>query len=378
MLACTCIILIGYIYFDTRRLKQSRRSIQHVIHVNGIRGKSSVVWMLDSVFRAAGYRTFSKVTGTLPEYRDTKGDRHLINRKRSASISEQKDILHKAAKEEAEVLILECMAVKPEYQKHSANMLQANVTVITNVKLDHTEDMGLSREAIAQSLSLSIPRRLTASEVDVQPDNHLVLGTSEFTVLEDEGKRNSHKIHYAEQVIEVEAMSLLSAVEHPQNLKIVQSICELFNISESHYIQGIQSREKDDLGSSIHQIGHAQLAFGFAINDFDSSHAFFTSARYKHAGLPVRVLFNDRVDRPNRRTVLLHWLAQEDIETIYLSGANKQTNKKYLLKEGFDGSIHFVNQPDDLYKDIRRQKILVICIGNLKGIGEKIMEARHA
>src|SRR3989442_1283603 len=54
--------------------RQSRGKIAIRIHVNGIRGKSSVVRLIAAGLRQGGIRTWAKVTGTLPRLVDENGN----------------------------------------------------------------------------------------------------------------------------------------------------------------------------------------------------------------------------------------------------------------------------------------------------------------
>ena len=61
----------------------------HVIQVNGIRGKSSTVRLVDAGLRAGGFRVVSKSTGTLPMILHTDGREEEIRRRAPANIREQ-------------------------------------------------------------------------------------------------------------------------------------------------------------------------------------------------------------------------------------------------------------------------------------------------
>ena len=59
------------------------------IHVNGARGKSSVVRLIAAGLRSGGFKTFAKTTGTIPRIINEKGEDVELHRLRSASIGEQ-------------------------------------------------------------------------------------------------------------------------------------------------------------------------------------------------------------------------------------------------------------------------------------------------
>ena len=105
-----------------------------VIHVNGIRGKTSTCRLLDAALRTK-YQVFTKTTGTDPVWIGIDGTEHPIRRWGPANIHEQLKMLRKAHQQRAQIVILECMAVQPELQRIcQEQIVQSEITVITNVR----------------------------------------------------------------------------------------------------------------------------------------------------------------------------------------------------------------------------------------------------
>mgnify|MGYP001305963822 CR=1 FL=1 len=152
--------------------------------MNGTRGKSSVTRLIAAGLREAGIRTFAKTTGTAPRVIDAEGNDRIIHRLRSASIGEQVRLMRFFAQEKSDAVVMECMAVQPDYQWVSEHkIIQSNYGVITNVRADHLEEMGYSLNHIANSLSNTIPcnQKFFTSETDF------------LKVLEDKAKKNNSK-----------------------------------------------------------------------------------------------------------------------------------------------------------------------------------------
>ena len=148
--------IIGYIEFRTHKNALSKIPIR--IHVNGTRGKSSVTRLIAAGLRAGGIKTFAKTTGSSPRFIDENGDDHIIQRFRPASIGEQIRMIKRFSKSKPEAIVMECMAVQPQYQWVSEHrIVQSNYSVITNVRPDHLEEMGFSLRHIAKSLCNTIP-----------------------------------------------------------------------------------------------------------------------------------------------------------------------------------------------------------------------------
>lgn len=144
------IIMLGalfliYLVIESLRVRQSRQTIEHIIHVNGTRGKSTVTRLIDAGLRAGGLHVYCKTTGTDPMTIDVNGIEAPVVRHGPANIREQISILCRATKQQAQVLVIECMAVHPELQYAAQHqILKADIGVLTNVRIDHTDVMGES------------------------------------------------------------------------------------------------------------------------------------------------------------------------------------------------------------------------------------------
>ena len=120
------ILLLGLfwclrLWIEGRDAAKSRATLRHVVHVNGTRGKSTVCRLIEAGLRAGGLRVFCKTTGTDPMTIDVSGNEEPLHRRGKANIKEQVGILRRAAAQNAEVLVIECMALQPEYQRCAAS-----------------------------------------------------------------------------------------------------------------------------------------------------------------------------------------------------------------------------------------------------------------
>lgn len=155
---------------DERRFCQQRDAIPWRVHVNGIRGKSTVTRYLAAVFRAAGWHTFGKTTGSAARVLTPSGADADVDRRGYPDVGEQVRLLRAFARQGAEAVVMECMAVNPLYARWlEERVVQSHVGVITNVRLDHTDYLGDTLEAIAGSLSLTIPRNGVVITAEQRP-----------------------------------------------------------------------------------------------------------------------------------------------------------------------------------------------------------------
>ncbi len=145
--------------WEAHTARIARKKLAHVVHVNGTRGKSTVSRLIEAGLRAGGLRVFCKTTGTDPMTIDVNGCEQPIRRRGKANIKEQITILRRAAAQDAQVLVVECMAITPEFQQASQHdILRADIGVITNVRRDHTDVMGDTLPQIAEALCHTVPR----------------------------------------------------------------------------------------------------------------------------------------------------------------------------------------------------------------------------
>jgi len=75
-----CLAYLAWLALENQQARKHRKAIGHVIHVNGIRGKSSVSRLIDAGLRAGGLRVLTKTTGTCPQIIDTRGAQTALRR----------------------------------------------------------------------------------------------------------------------------------------------------------------------------------------------------------------------------------------------------------------------------------------------------------
>lgn len=309
MIYLPVVVLFVYLLLDKWRIYHYRKSFKYVIHINGIRGKSSVVKMLDLVCRKAGYKTFSKITGTLPKYVDVKGKEYSLYRKGPAKIREYISIMKQAYHEGAEVLIVECMALSVDSQKASEYYLKADIAGIINVKTDHLEIMGHTHDEIREHLMKMTP-------------------TKGQLILPEEMKRKTQDGF------------------HDDNLSMVYTISEIIGI-EAYMDEVLDEYQVSNKTYDYNLIN------AFTMNDLES-----TVASYKlHEHYQPVLWFNDRGDRHMRSKMFLEWIRRLPSTKVFLTGDHVKKNQRLL------SSYH---ELIDSEKDLEGQ--VVFGFGNIKGL----------
>lgn len=275
-------LLCGAWALEKWTLRKCRRSFDVVIHVNGIRGKTSTCRMLDAVLRQQ-YRVLTKTTGTEPRILHVDGRDTPLRRWGPANVMEQARTLRRARREGARVVILECMAVAPALQRISEKqILRADIAVITNVRYDHIFEMGETLEAIAAALAGVIPTGGT-----------LYTGDADFYP------------YFVQRSEEMGSRAVCCAAETPggENEAIVRAIAHALGMDDSAIDTGLAG-VRPDLGMRARY--RTRNAAGepidflnlFAANDPLSArmHVDALAGQYQD----IRFVYNNRQDRPDR------------------------------------------------------------------------------
>jgi len=369
------LLLLGLALLEARLHERRLRRIPIRVHVNGTRGKSTTTRLIAAGLRAGGHRVIAKTTGTLPRIILEDGSEIPVHRRGRATIREQMTTIALAARRKADAVVLECMAIHPEMQWVSERrMVRATVGVMTNVRLDHMEVMGRTREAIARALSLTVPLRgvLVAGSRD-----HLELFTEACA-------RHGSVLRPAPDPLESETTAEEAAVEFPENTATALAVCEAVGVDRERALQGMRDAIPDVGALRVHRtrVAGKRITFinAFSLNDVDSLQAVWR--RFEQAGAcarPVIVILNCRADRPLRSEVFGGFAgASLGADRLILVGEATRHASRAAARAGLDQG-RILRCPGQPPETTFRQVIAeapdgatVIGIGNYYGAGEAI------
>lgn len=365
------IFLIAFlflIYFVVEKINNDkrRRKIKYVIHVNGTRGKSTVSRLIDAGLREGNLRVFTKTTGTSPRIINTFNVEKEILRKGKANIREQIKAIKWAYKEKAEVLILECMAVNPEFQKISEDkILNADIGVITNVREDHLDEMGNNLEEIANSLANMIPQNGKVFTADERFFNFF---------LEKALKKNSQAI------LSNNLKKQYEKVDFPDNVALALDVCAALGVSNEVALKGMEKYKKDSgvLKVFKKQLNDHILYFvnAMAANDPTSTGIILNKIKKEFFWNNKKIiLLNNRKDRLSRGEQHAKFIkeVEADFDKIIIFGENKELLKKLLLKEDIDErKIRLENNKK--FFEVIKDDSFIFAIGNICGKGKELID----
>ena len=367
----TLLIFLGILenYYHNKALEK----IPIRIHVNGARGKSSVTRLIAAGLRAGGIVTMAKTTGSAPRIIDKEGRDLIIHRLRSASIGEQVKLIRNFSKKNIEALVIECMAVQPQYQWIAEQkMIKSTISVITNVRPDHLDEMGSTMSDISYSLSNTIP--FNGSLITAEKDY-----CSELEEVAD--KRNSAINIVDSNNISDEYLSKFPYLEHADNIAIALEVCKSLDIDSKTALDGMLNTPPDPgaliiwnliFGDKINQFVSA-----FAANDPKSTLQIWQLLENRIENFRSCIFLNTRADRMYRTSQLISLVLNKiKPELFIVRGDNLPANLISKIKES-EIELKIFNDktsPDflvDYFKTLDNH--FIMGIGNIVGWGEEFV-----
>lgn len=308
------------------------------VHINGIRGKSTITRMVGGVLREANYNTISKTTGTYACVIDTDASEHPIKRTGPANINEQYRFLKEWIQPQTEALVVECMAVKPKYQVLCQDViLRSPLSVITNVRLDHQEDMGDTREEIAASLCSTVP--MGGTLVTGERDEHIVK-----IIREHCEARNTKLVVAPHTELSESLVDKFSYHQFEENVAVALSVAEELGIDAETAARGMLRAEPDPGTTKITpvQVSEGDMFYWvpmFAINDWESTTKVYRSVSEQALpeGCKRVIALNNRSDRTDRAQMFIDLVTEDlmnEFDRVILYGDIQEAVRQKLINKG--------------------------------------------
>jgi poly-gamma-glutamate synthase PgsB/CapB len=359
-------------YLERRSLERQLRRIPLRIAVTGTRGKSTVTRLIAAALKEAGYTVLAKTTGSKPALILPDGREEELVRKGFPTILEQKRVLRRAADLGVRALVVEMMSIRPEFLAvESRRLLRPHVLLVTNVRLDHREEMGRTKPEIARSLASAIP----PGAVVLLPEGE---GTSDF--------------EHAAASVQARIIRVGRGGESSffdQDNSLAEALATHLGVPAEIARRGFVSARPDfgSLKAWQAELGTPPaswiLVSAFAANEPESSELVLAQLRERVArgDRPLVGLLSFRPDRGDRTR---QWLdAQEKgffagFRRVYLVGAHGHALR---IKKGVEGRRVFFplseRSPSAITDKIVSQEgraSVLVGLGNIGGIGGALVE----
>jgi gamma-polyglutamate synthase len=311
------LLLLGYLDYAIHRRNLNRIKVR--INVNGTRGKSTVTRLIMGALREGGLRVVGKTTGTAARliYWNQVSEVPIPRKIGGPNINEQCWVLRAAARQGAEYLVSECMAVNPEYQVIFARqLLQNNLGVIVNTLPDHLDVMGPTTREVAEALAATIP---TGGTVVLIRDEFLDYYTKV-------AEKRSCQVRVANpDLVPAAFLNSFNYLVFPENVALALEVAHFLGIETEVAMRGMLKALPDPGVLTITPIklgaGEFLFANAFAANDPVSTIAIYERlASMGYREYPLVIVVNcreDRVDRTKQMAIeVLPHLAYTDLVII--------------------------------------------------------------
>jgi poly-gamma-glutamate synthase PgsB/CapB len=270
------------------------------VHVNGTRGKTSVVRLIAAGLRAGDKRVCSKTTGSFAAVTGPDGEDYPLHRPNQPNIIEQMRVMRRLVGFEPEVIVMECMALQPQYQALSERQMVCSTHgVITNARADHLDVMGPGARDVALALAGTVPHGANLFTAERQ-----YLDVFEYAAEDRRSELHATTEQDVEAVSEAD-MAGFRYAEHAENVALALNVCSALGVEREVALKGMQSLAPE-VGAtrvlSVEFFGRDIIFVNaFAANDPDSTEMIWEKVidHYGEGRFRVAVV-NCRFDRPQR------------------------------------------------------------------------------
>jgi len=346
------------------------------VHVNGTRGKSSVVRLVAAGLREAGKTVCAKTTGTLARMILPDGRELPIYRPSGPNVIEQKRIVATAAAYGAEALVVECMALQPELQALSERkLIRATHGIITNARPDHLEVMGPDQVDVARALAGMTPvggKLYTAEKehLDVLKVAAADRGTALVALGEDD---------FA--AVADDDLAGFDYTEHRDNVALALRVCADLGVDRTTALRGMHRSQPDPGALREHTLEffgrHIVFYNGFAANDPVSTQQLWELAVAQTQRVARTIaIFNCRADRPERSLQLgAQFVAWTPPDFVVLMGTGTHVFARAATRAGYDPTRLVLVEDlrvDEIFErvvSLVEKSALIMGMGNIGGHG---------
>ncbi len=376
-------LALGAAVIEARRHRRHLESIPHRIHVNGTRGKSSVVRLVVAGLRSGGLRVVGKTTGSAPRILLPDGSEVDLRGSRRPSLHEYQQVAALASRARADALVVECMAVRPELQRVAeTHLIRATVGVLTGAGLDHVGVMGGSLGEITEALAATIPAKGVL----------VTSGPSPPPVWLERAVERGTRVRTA--VADPDMPLPAGHIEWPENQAIALEVCQEVGVDRTTALAGML-RVGGDPGAlrvwRLHRSGRPGarcdpgiwLVGAFAANDPASTKRLLGLVRRQFglSAVPLSGILNTRSDRGERT---LQWCdallsGEFHVDRLILTGPHARAAAGLLDRHGWGkGRVRAParGSPEEVTRaaiEGTDGPLLVAGMGNVAGLGSALL-----
>jgi gamma-polyglutamate synthase len=331
ILACFAAAFVSEYVADSKAIAK----IPTRIHVTGTRGKTTTTRLIGAALRHHGWRVVTKTTGKAARLIDPEGTEHGIRgHHEQPNLREQPRIIESVADAGgADVIVFECMSIRPKNIVAESKFVRSTISVITNVRADHMDVMGPSLEDVAWNLS------------GIVPSNGVVV-TAEKKYLPIIRKRaeemNAKVVEVDPDTVPDENLSKFSYMIFKEDIAIALKVCELLKVPPDQALKGMLDAKPDPgltrILNGVIANHNVRLIAAFGVNDIDSTRLVFQELSRRGAISEQRRLvgmFHAREDRVTRTLEFAQVMARMPFEKILVVGEMTNLFVSQAIRGGY-------------------------------------------
>jgi len=305
------------------------------IHVTGTRGKTTTTRLIGAALRLHGWRVVTKTTGKAARLIDSEGtERGIRGQHEQPNLREQPRIIESVADAGgADAIVFECMAIRPKNIIAETRYVRPTISVITNVRADHLDEMGPSLEDVAWNLS------------GIVPTNGIVV-TAEKKYIPIIRKRaeekNAKVVEVDPDTVSDENLSKFSYMIFKENIAIALKVCELLRVPPDEALKGMLDAKPDPgltrILNGVIANHDVRLIAAFGVNDIDSTRLVFQELSRRGDIEEQRMLvgmFHAREERVTRTLEFAKLMARMPFEKTLVVGEMTNLFVGQATREGY-------------------------------------------
>ena len=331
ILACFVAVFVREYVADSKAIAK----IPMRIHVTGIRGKTTTTRLIGAALRHHGWRVVTKTTGKAARLIDSEGtERGIRGHHEQPNLREQPRIIESVADAGGtDAIVFECMSIRPKNIIAESKFVRSTISVITNVRADHLDEMGPTLEDIAWNLSGVVPR----NGVVVTAEKKYI------PIIKKRAEEISAKVVEVDpDSIPDENLSKFSYMIFKENIALALKVCELLKVPPDEALKGMLDAKPDPgltrILNGVIANHNVRLIAAFGVNDIDSTRLVLQELSRRGAIGEQRMLvgiFHAREDRVTRTLGFAQFMARMPFEKILVVGEMTNLFVSQAIRAGY-------------------------------------------
>jgi len=339
-----------------------------------------VVRLIAACLKDSRALVFAKTTGSKSCLIFPDGKEKEIRRPGKPTILEAKKVLKKASRSGVHAVVLEMMSIRPEMLRtETIQMTKPHILVITNIREDHVEEMGKSKEEIARCFASAFPQKSTV----FIPEEEC------YPAFQRMAQKKGAKLILVPPGLSVGSDQLFPASSFQRDYRLALAVAESLGKDREKAYHAALRAAPDFGGLKIWKAEEGTAVSGwyfvsaFAANDPRSTKDVL--AKLEDAGLfngKKRIaLLNLRKDRGARTMQWFHALQEEGVfsfDRLILVGEHAPALRNKLRRSiEAETAVIREKEPEDLIARIgamEKHEAVLLGMGNMEGIGRSLVE----